>query len=41
MNSEDSFIFINVGEWDDEVEEEMDKQYLNRTKIVDDVPLEN
>ncbi|WP_267959705.1 hypothetical protein [Staphylococcus xylosus] len=41
MNSEDNFIFINVGEWDDEVEEEMDKQYLNRTKIVDDVPLEN
>nr|WP_255883116.1 hypothetical protein [Staphylococcus xylosus] len=40
MNSEDNFIFINVGEWDDEVEE-MDKQYPNRTKIVDDVPLED
>lgn len=29
----------SVSEWDDEVEE-MDKQYPNRTKIIDDSPLE-
>lgn len=35
----DTPVIINVGEWGDEVEEEMDKQYPNRTKIINDVPL--
>ncbi|RIM76562.1 hypothetical protein BU116_10355 [Staphylococcus xylosus] len=34
-------IFINVEGWDDEAEDEMDKKYPNRTKIIDDVPLED
>ena len=37
----DTPVIINVGEWDDETEEEMDKRYPNRTKIIDDVPLED
>lgn len=32
---------IEIGEWDDEAEEDMDKNYPNRTKIIDVVPLED
>lgn len=38
------FLFANksVSEWDGEVEEEeMDKNYPNSNKIIDDVPLED